>query len=71
MSVNSWSHSKLMDFEKCKKYFWLKHDQRIPEPERPLPPGKTEHANDRGQIALQQLTHHQRFVEHGHLQLTR
>ena len=48
MSVNSWSHSKLMDFEKCKKYFWLKHDQRIPEPERPLPPGKTEHANDRG-----------------------
>ena len=48
MAVNSWSHSKLMDFEKCKKYFWLKHDQRIPEPERPLPPGKTEHANDRG-----------------------
>ena len=33
MAVNSWSHSKLMDFEKCKKYFWLKHDQRIPEPE--------------------------------------
>ena len=48
MAVNSWSHSKLMDFEKCKKYFWLKHDQKIPEPERPLPPGKTEHANDRG-----------------------
>ena len=48
MSVNSWSHSKLTDFEKCNKYFWLKHDQRIPEPERPLPPGKTEHANDRG-----------------------
>lgn len=48
MAVNSWSHSKLVDFEKCKKLFWLKHDQRIPEPERPLPPGKTEHANDRG-----------------------
>ena len=48
MSVNSWSYSKLSDFEKCKKYFWLKHDKRIPEPERPLPPGKTEHANDRG-----------------------
>lgn len=46
--VSSWSHSKLVDFEKCKKMFWLKHDQRIPEPERPLPPGKTEHANDRG-----------------------
>ena len=28
--------------------FWLKYDQKIPEPERPLPPGKTEHANDRG-----------------------
>jgi len=48
MAVNSWSHSKLVDFEKCKKMFWLKHDQRIPEPERPLPPGKSEHANDRG-----------------------
>ena len=44
----SWSYSKLSDFEKCKKYFWLKHDQKIPEPVRPLPPGKTEHANDRG-----------------------
>jgi len=27
---------------------WLKHDQKIPEPTRPLPAGKTEHANDRG-----------------------
>lgn len=48
MSVPSWSYSKLSDFEKCKKYFWLKHDQRIPEPERPLKPGQLEHANDRG-----------------------
>lgn len=48
MAVNSWSYSKLTDFEKCKFLFWLKHDQRIPEPERPLPIGKTEHANDRG-----------------------
>ena len=46
--ITSWSHSKLGDFEKCKFLCWLKHDQRIPEPERPLPPGKTEHANDRG-----------------------
>ena len=46
--MRSWSYSRLTDFEKCKKYFWLKHDQRIPEPERPLPQGKTEHANDRG-----------------------
>jgi hypothetical protein len=46
--ISSWSHSKLGDFEKCKFLCWLKHDQKIPEPERPLPPGKTEHANDRG-----------------------
>lgn len=48
MAIISWSHSKLGDFEKCKFMAWLKHDQRIPEPPRPLPPGKTEHANDRG-----------------------
>lgn len=48
MAINSWSHSKLGDFEKCRFSAWLKHDQRIPEPPRPLPPGKTEHANDRG-----------------------
>jgi RecB family exonuclease len=46
--ANSWSFSKLGDFQKCKKYFWLKHEQKIPEPERPLKPGQTEHANDRG-----------------------
>ena len=48
MMPRSWSYSKLTDFEKCKKYFWLKHEEKVPEPERPLPPGKTEHANDRG-----------------------
>lgn len=48
MTVKSWSYSKLTDFEKCRRMFWLKHHQRVPEPERPLPPGKTEHANDRG-----------------------
>lgn len=48
MSVTSWSHSKLGDFEKCKHLFWLKHDKRIPEPERELKPGQTEFANDRG-----------------------
>lgn len=47
-TVSSWSHSKLGDFEKCRKLTYLKHVARIPEPERPLPPGKTEHANDRG-----------------------
>lgn len=48
MSIPSWSHSKLVDFEKCKFLAWLKYDQKIPEPERPLRPGQTEHANDRG-----------------------
>lgn len=47
-SIVSWSHSRLSDFEKCNYLAWLKYDQKIPEPERPLPPGKTEHANDRG-----------------------
>jgi len=46
--ATSWSFSKLGDFTKCKKYFWLKHEQKIAEPERPLRPGQTEHANDRG-----------------------
>lgn len=48
MAINSWSHSRIGDFEKCKFLAWLKHDQKIPEPERPLRPGQTEHANDRG-----------------------
>ena len=46
--ATSWSFSKLGDFEKCKKYFWLKHEQKIPEPDRVLRPGQTEFANDRG-----------------------
>lgn len=46
--ISSWSHSKLVEFEKCKYRTWLLHDQKIAEPQRPLPPGKTEHANDRG-----------------------
>lgn len=46
--IHSWSHSKLTDFEKCKYRTFLLHVKRVPEPQRPLPPGKTEHANDRG-----------------------
>lgn len=46
--MKSWSFSSLGDFEKCKYYSYLKRVQKIPEPIRPLPPGKTEHANDRG-----------------------
>lgn len=47
-NIVSWSHSKLGDFERCRFACKLKHLDRIPEPERPLPPGKLEHANDRG-----------------------
>ena len=46
--IASWSFSRLLDFEACQYRAYLKYDLRIPEPERPLPPGKTEHANDRG-----------------------
>lgn len=46
--IMSWSHSSLGNFEKCKFLAKLKQIDRIPEPERPLPEGKTEHANDRG-----------------------
>lgn len=48
MMMDSWSHSKLVEFEKCKYRTFLMHVKRVPEPPRPLPPGKTEHANDRG-----------------------
>lgn len=46
--IKSWSHSRLTDFNRCNFAAYLKYAQRIPEPARPLPPGKTEHANDRG-----------------------
>lgn len=46
--VPRWSFSALSDFEKCPMMVKLKRIDKIPEPERPLPPGKTEHANDRG-----------------------
>jgi hypothetical protein len=41
--ITSWSHSRIVDFEACKYRAWLKYDQKIPEPERELPEGKTEH----------------------------
>lgn len=46
--LKSWSHSRLVDFEKCRLMAKLKYIDKIPEPPRPLPPGKTEQANDRG-----------------------
>lgn len=47
-TINAWSYSRLTTFEQCKLRAKLAYIDRIPEPERPLPPGKTEHANDRG-----------------------
>lgn len=46
--IRSWSYSRLLDFESCPYKAKLKIIDKIPEPERPLSPGKTEHANDRG-----------------------
>jgi hypothetical protein len=46
--ISKVSFSRLQNFEKCKYLAKLMYIDRIPEPERPLPPGKTEHANDRG-----------------------
>lgn len=46
--IPAWSYSRLAVFEQCKLRAKLAFLDRIPEPERPLPPGKTEHANDRG-----------------------
>lgn len=46
--IAQWSASKAKTFEQCKLKAQLQYGQKIPEPERPLPQGKTEHANDRG-----------------------
>ena len=46
--IKSWSHSRLVDFEQCKLRAKLKYLDKIPEPPRPLPPGKGEQARDRG-----------------------
>ncbi len=46
--IPTWSFSRLSVFETCKLRAKLAYIDKIPEPERPLPPGKSEHANDRG-----------------------
>lgn len=46
--LKTWSHSRMVTFEQCPRRAKLQYVDRIPEPERHLPPGKTEHANDRG-----------------------
>ena len=47
-TIKTWSYSRLSVFEQCKFRAKLAYIDRIPEPPRELPPGKTEHANDRG-----------------------
>lgn len=46
--IKTWSFSRWKDFEQCKFRAYLKYVQKVPEPDRPLPPGVTEHAIDRG-----------------------
>lgn len=46
--MTSWSYSRLQIFEQCKLRAKIQYIDKVPEPERPLPAGKTEHANDRG-----------------------
>lgn len=48
MRLKSWSHTRLVKFESCRLAAKLAYIDKIPEPERPLPPGKTEHPNERG-----------------------
>lgn len=46
--IKAWSFSRLSEFEKCKLRAKLLFIDKLEEPKRPLPPGKTEYANDRG-----------------------
>jgi len=48
MTIKAWSYSRLGVFETCPLRAKLAYIDRIQELPRPLPPGKTEHANDRG-----------------------
>lgn len=48
VGIKAGSHSRIVVFEQCKFRAKLAYIDRIPEPPRPLPPGKAEHANDRG-----------------------
>lgn len=47
-NIKAWSFSRLSIYQQCPFRAKLAYIDRIPEPERPLPKGKTEHANDRG-----------------------
>lgn len=47
-TIKAGSHTRLSDFESCALKAKIKYIDKVKEPEKPLPPGKTEHANDRG-----------------------
>lgn len=59
-TIPSWSHSRVIDFEKCRYRTFLLHVERVQEPQRPLPTGKTEHANDRGTRVHEDCEHYVR-----------
>lgn len=46
--IQTVSFSRAAVFQQCKYRAFLQYVQKIAEPPRSLPPGKTEHANDRG-----------------------
>lgn len=46
--TEQWSFSSLSTYESCPHKHKLRKRLRIPEPELPMPAGKTERANDRG-----------------------
>ena len=46
--INSWSFTRVIDYERCPMYAHLKYGLRIPEPQGELREGQTEHANTRG-----------------------
>ncbi|MGH9890844.1 MAG: RecB family exonuclease [bacterium] len=48
MTIKAGSFSRIDVYESCALRAKFAFVDKIPEPERPLPPGKTEHANDRG-----------------------
>ncbi len=56
--IKTVSFSRLQDFEKCKYLAKLKYIDKVPEPARALPAGKTEHANDRGTRVHENAEHY-------------
>lgn len=48
MTIKAGSFTRLDKYESCPLAAKIAYIDKVPEPERPLPAGKTEHANDRG-----------------------